>query len=89
MRVAAAVSERARQQQEVLRGPTSAVVLSQVQAPAATAQPIKVPQFVPPPRLMPRPTFQPQVRLCKTRLQTLTPPQTRVWPLLPLPPALR
>ncbi|XP_045894158.1 PHD finger protein 21A isoform X5 [Micropterus dolomieu] len=27
-----------------------------------TAQPIKVPQFVPPPRLMPRPTFQPQVR---------------------------
>ncbi|KAL1007035.1 hypothetical protein UPYG_G00081060 [Umbra pygmaea] len=28
----------------------------------ATAQPIKVPQFVPPPRLMPRPTFPPQVR---------------------------
>uniref|UniRef100_A0AAQ5Z9V0 PHD-type domain-containing protein n=1 Tax=Amphiprion ocellaris TaxID=80972 RepID=A0AAQ5Z9V0_AMPOC len=28
----------------------------------ATAQPIKVPQFVPPPRLTPRPTFQPQVR---------------------------
>nr|XP_040018401.1 PHD finger protein 21A isoform X6 [Gasterosteus aculeatus aculeatus] len=27
-----------------------------------TTQPIKVPQFVPPPRLMPRPTFQPQVR---------------------------
>uniref|UniRef100_A0A3Q3JI52 PHD-type domain-containing protein n=1 Tax=Monopterus albus TaxID=43700 RepID=A0A3Q3JI52_MONAL len=27
-----------------------------------TAQPIKVPQFVPPPRLTPRPTFQPQVR---------------------------
>ncbi|XP_028980711.2 PHD finger protein 21Aa isoform X3 [Esox lucius] len=28
----------------------------------ATAQPIKVPQFVPPPRLTPRPTFPPQVR---------------------------
>ncbi|XP_056272233.1 PHD finger protein 21A isoform X4 [Pseudoliparis swirei] len=27
-----------------------------------TTQPIKVPQFVPPPRLTPRPTFQPQVR---------------------------
>ncbi|XP_027131595.1 PHD finger protein 21A isoform X6 [Larimichthys crocea] len=27
-----------------------------------TAQPIKVPQFVPPPRLTPRPTYQPQVR---------------------------
>ncbi|XP_070827736.1 PHD finger protein 21A isoform X5 [Chaetodon trifascialis] len=27
-----------------------------------TAQPIKVPQFVPPPRLTPRPTFPPQVR---------------------------
>uniref|UniRef100_G3NYP3 PHD-type domain-containing protein n=1 Tax=Gasterosteus aculeatus aculeatus TaxID=481459 RepID=G3NYP3_GASAC len=27
-----------------------------------TTQPIKVSQFVPPPRLMPRPTFQPQVR---------------------------
>ncbi|XP_068595464.1 PHD finger protein 21A [Brachionichthys hirsutus] len=33
-----------------------------VQATTATAQPIKVPQFVPPPRLTPRPTFQPQVR---------------------------
>ncbi|XP_039470887.1 PHD finger protein 21A isoform X1 [Oreochromis aureus] len=29
---------------------------------AAAAQPIKVPQFVPPPRLTPRPAFQPQVR---------------------------
>ncbi|XP_041917520.1 PHD finger protein 21Aa isoform X3 [Alosa sapidissima] len=28
----------------------------------ATTQPIKVPQFVPPPRLTPRPTFLPQVR---------------------------
>ncbi|XP_063333560.1 PHD finger protein 21A isoform X2 [Pelmatolapia mariae] len=33
-----------------------------VQAAAAAAQPIKVPQFVPPPRLTPRPAFQPQVR---------------------------
>ncbi|XP_068452588.1 PHD finger protein 21A isoform X4 [Clinocottus analis] len=30
--------------------------------PTTTTQPIKVPQFVPPPRLTPRPTFQPQVR---------------------------
>ncbi|XP_030056708.1 PHD finger protein 21A isoform X2 [Microcaecilia unicolor] len=29
---------------------------------AATSQPIKVPQFIPPPRLTPRPTFLPQVR---------------------------
>ncbi|XP_036400308.1 PHD finger protein 21A-like isoform X2 [Megalops cyprinoides] len=28
----------------------------------ATAQPIKVPQFIPPPRLTPRPSFLPQVR---------------------------
>ncbi|KAM9854322.1 PHD finger protein 21A [Aulostomus maculatus] len=33
-----------------------------LQATATSAQPIKVPQFVPPPRLTPRPTFQPQVR---------------------------
>ncbi|XP_074533497.1 PHD finger protein 21A isoform X6 [Halichoeres trimaculatus] len=33
-----------------------------VQATTTSAQPIKVPQFVPPPRLTPRPTFQPQVR---------------------------
>ncbi|KAI2648530.1 PHD finger protein 21A [Labeo rohita] len=31
-----------------------------VQATTTSAQPIKVPQFVPPPRLTPRPTFQPQ-----------------------------
>ncbi|XP_036400310.1 PHD finger protein 21A-like isoform X4 [Megalops cyprinoides] len=37
------------------------VVSSQVQA-TATAQPIKVPQFIPPPRLTPRPSFLPQVR---------------------------
>lgn len=35
------------------------MVSSQVQA---TAQPIKVPQFIPPPRLTPRPTFLTQVR---------------------------
>ncbi|XP_069595812.1 PHD finger protein 21A isoform X4 [Ranitomeya imitator] len=29
---------------------------------ATTSQPIKVPQFIPPPRLTPRPTFLPQVR---------------------------
>uniref|UniRef100_A0A3B1K8U4 PHD finger protein 21A n=1 Tax=Astyanax mexicanus TaxID=7994 RepID=A0A3B1K8U4_ASTMX len=33
-----------------------------VQATTTAAQPIKVPQFVPPPRLTPRPTFLPQVR---------------------------
>lgn len=67
-------------QQPVLHGSTSAVVLSQVQATATTAQPIKVPQFVPPPRLMPRPTFQAQVRLRKTRLQPLTLPDPCVAP---------
>uniref|UniRef100_A0A8C5C6G9 PHD finger protein 21Ab n=1 Tax=Gadus morhua TaxID=8049 RepID=A0A8C5C6G9_GADMO len=37
--------------------------LQQVQATAnSSAQPIKVPQFVPPPRLTPRPSLQPQVR---------------------------
>lgn len=67
-----AANESVFEQQKVLHRSTSAVVLSQVQATTTTAQPIKVPQFVPPPRLMPRPTFQPQVRPCKTRLQTLT-----------------
>uniref|UniRef100_A0A3B4T6T2 PHD finger protein 21A n=1 Tax=Seriola dumerili TaxID=41447 RepID=A0A3B4T6T2_SERDU len=41
------------------------LVSKNVQATTTTttsAQPIKVPQFVPPPRLTPRPTFQPQVR---------------------------
>jgi hypothetical protein len=52
-----------------------AVVLSQVQATTTptSAQPVKVPQFVPPPRLTPRPTFQPQVRPSKTRPLTLIP----------------
>ncbi|XP_041651462.1 PHD finger protein 21A isoform X2 [Cheilinus undulatus] len=33
-----------------------------MQATTTSAQPIKVPQFVPPPRMTPRPTYQPQVR---------------------------
>ncbi|XP_069821442.1 PHD finger protein 21A [Dendropsophus ebraccatus] len=33
-----------------------------LQVQATTSQPIKVPQFIPPPRLTPRPTFLPQVR---------------------------
>ncbi|XP_034152881.1 PHD finger protein 21Aa isoform X6 [Esox lucius] len=45
----------------------------------ATAQPIKVPQFVPPPRLTPRPTFPPQVR---SKPATVTP----TVPIAPAPP---
>uniref|UniRef100_A0A3Q2QWQ9 PHD finger protein 21A n=1 Tax=Fundulus heteroclitus TaxID=8078 RepID=A0A3Q2QWQ9_FUNHE len=54
--------------------------LQQLQAAttASSAQPIKVPQFVAPPRLTPRPTFQPQVR---PRLAT----PTNV-PIAPAPP---
>ncbi|XP_034443019.1 PHD finger protein 21A isoform X2 [Hippoglossus hippoglossus] len=37
-------------------------IVVQATTTTTTAQPIKVPQFVPPPRLTPRPTFQPQVR---------------------------
>ncbi|CAH2325905.1 PHD finger 21A isoform X4 [Pelobates cultripes] len=33
-----------------------------LQVQATSSQPIKVPQFIPPPRLTPRPTFLPQVR---------------------------
>ncbi|XP_069028809.1 PHD finger protein 21A isoform X2 [Embiotoca jacksoni] len=40
----------------------NAMVVQATTTTTATAQPIKVPQFVPPPRLTPRPTFQPQVR---------------------------
>ncbi|XP_064831646.1 PHD finger protein 21A-like isoform X3 [Oncorhynchus masou masou] len=47
----------------------------------ATAQPIKVPQFIPPPRLMPRPTFVPQVRP-----NPATPTPTPTVPIAPLPP---
>uniref|UniRef100_A0A8C6PNG0 PHD finger protein 21A n=1 Tax=Nothobranchius furzeri TaxID=105023 RepID=A0A8C6PNG0_NOTFU len=50
----------------------------QATSTSASAQPIKVPQFVPPPRLTPRPTFQPQVR---PRLAT----PTNV-PIAPAPP---
>ncbi|KAM6937387.1 PHD finger protein 21A [Xenentodon cancila] len=42
--------------------PVRLVSKNAVVVQATTAQPIKVPQFVPPPRLTPRPTFQPQVR---------------------------
>uniref|UniRef100_A0A8C7DGL5 PHD finger protein 21Aa n=1 Tax=Oncorhynchus kisutch TaxID=8019 RepID=A0A8C7DGL5_ONCKI len=54
------------------------MVSSQVQA---TAQPIKVPQFIPPPRLMPRPTFVPQVRP-----NPATPTPTPTVPIAPVPP---
>ncbi|XP_031664838.1 PHD finger protein 21A isoform X4 [Oncorhynchus kisutch] len=47
----------------------------------ATAQPIKVPQFIPPPRLMPRPTFVPQVRP-----NPATPTPTPTVPIAPVPP---
>uniref|UniRef100_A0AAZ3QZY8 PHD-type domain-containing protein n=1 Tax=Oncorhynchus tshawytscha TaxID=74940 RepID=A0AAZ3QZY8_ONCTS len=45
----------------------------------ATAQPIKVPQFVPPPRLTPRPTFLTQVRP-----KPATPTPTSMVPIAPL-----
>ncbi|XP_016099511.1 PHD finger protein 21A-like isoform X2 [Sinocyclocheilus grahami] len=45
-----------------------------------SAQPIKVPQFVPPPRLTPRPTFQPQVRP--------KPPMPINVPIAPAPPPM-
>ncbi|XP_056243000.1 PHD finger protein 21A isoform X8 [Seriola aureovittata] len=40
----------------------NAMVVQATTTTTTSAQPIKVPQFVPPPRLTPRPTFQPQVR---------------------------
>uniref|UniRef100_A0A8C7TYG6 PHD finger protein 21Aa n=1 Tax=Oncorhynchus mykiss TaxID=8022 RepID=A0A8C7TYG6_ONCMY len=45
----------------------------------ATAQPIKVPQFIPPPRLTPRPTFLTQVRP-----KPATPTPTSMVPIAPL-----
>ncbi|KTG35623.1 hypothetical protein cypCar_00021949 [Cyprinus carpio] len=51
-----------------------------VQATTTSAQPIKVPQFVPPPRLTPRPTFQPQVRP--------KPPTPINVPIAPAPPPM-
>ncbi|KAM9376239.1 PHD finger protein 21A [Pholidichthys leucotaenia] len=51
-----------------------------VQATTNTTQPIKVPQFVPPPRLTPRPTFQPQVRP-----KPVTPTNVPIAPAPPLP----
>ncbi|XP_059401720.1 PHD finger protein 21A-like isoform X2 [Carassius carassius] len=51
-----------------------------VQATTTSAQPIKVPQFVPPPRLTPRPTYQPQVRP--------KPPTPINVPIAPAPPPM-
>ncbi|XP_016318223.1 PHD finger protein 21A isoform X4 [Sinocyclocheilus anshuiensis] len=51
-----------------------------VQATTTSAQPIRVPQFVPPPRLTPRPTFQPQVRP--------KPPTPINVPIAPAPPPM-
>ncbi|XP_030630013.1 PHD finger protein 21A [Chanos chanos] len=50
-----------------------------VQATTTSTQPIKVPQFVPPPRLTPRPTFLPQVR-------PKTPVPNNTVPIAPAPP---
>ncbi|KAM9423185.1 PHD finger protein 21A-like isoform 5-T8 [Salvelinus alpinus] len=47
----------------------------------ATARPIKVPQFIPPPRLTPRPTFLTQVRP-----KPATPAPTSTVPIAPAPP---
>ncbi|XP_035391309.1 PHD finger protein 21A [Electrophorus electricus] len=49
-----------------------------VQASTTSTQPIKVPQFVPPPRLTPRPTFLPQVRTKPTAPNNV--------PIAPAPP---
>ncbi|XP_026094442.1 PHD finger protein 21A-like isoform X6 [Carassius auratus] len=51
-----------------------------VQATTTSAQHIKVPQFVPPPRLTPRPTYQPQVRP--------KPPTPINVPIAPAPPPM-
>uniref|UniRef100_A0A8D0GCB6 PHD finger protein 21A n=1 Tax=Sphenodon punctatus TaxID=8508 RepID=A0A8D0GCB6_SPHPU len=48
-------------QQQQSTGPSSNLIGSQ-QVQATPPQPIKVPQFIPPPRLTPRPNFLPQVR---------------------------
>ncbi|XP_068116952.1 PHD finger protein 21A isoform X7 [Hyperolius riggenbachi] len=47
---------------------------------ATTSQPIKVPQFIPPPRLTPRPTFLPQVRPKPTAQNNI--------PIAPAPPPM-
>ncbi|XP_041851986.1 PHD finger protein 21A isoform X6 [Melanotaenia boesemani] len=57
----------------------NAVVVQATTTTSSSAQPIKVPQFVPPPRLTPRPTFQPQ----QVRPKLATP--TNI-PIAPAPP---
>uniref|UniRef100_A0A3Q2PUN4 PHD finger protein 21A n=1 Tax=Fundulus heteroclitus TaxID=8078 RepID=A0A3Q2PUN4_FUNHE len=66
------------QSSEPVRLVSKNAVVLQAATTASSAQPIKVPQFVAPPRLTPRPTFQPQVR---PRLAT----PTNV-PIAPAPP---
>ncbi|XP_068116947.1 PHD finger protein 21A isoform X2 [Hyperolius riggenbachi] len=51
-----------------------------LQVQATTSQPIKVPQFIPPPRLTPRPTFLPQVRPKPTAQNNI--------PIAPAPPPM-
>ncbi|XP_014824342.1 PREDICTED: PHD finger protein 21A isoform X1 [Poecilia mexicana] len=66
------------QSSEPVRLVSKNAVVLQATTTSSSAQPIRVPQFVPPPRLTPRPTFQPQVR---PRLAT----PTNV-PIAPAPP---
>ncbi|KAM4553158.1 PHD finger protein 21A isoform 2-T2 [Fundulus diaphanus] len=68
------------QSSEPVRLVSKNAVVLQAATTTSSAQPIKVPQFVPPPRLTPRPTFQPQVR---PRLAT----PTNV-PIAPAPPPM-
>uniref|UniRef100_A0A7N6B9R3 PHD-type domain-containing protein n=1 Tax=Anabas testudineus TaxID=64144 RepID=A0A7N6B9R3_ANATE len=55
-------SKLTNQSSEPVRLVSKNAMVVQATTTTTTAQPIKVPQFVPPPRLTPRPTFQPQVR---------------------------
>ncbi|XP_054883451.1 PHD finger protein 21A isoform X4 [Poeciliopsis prolifica] len=66
------------QSSEPVRLVSKNAMVLQATTTSSSAQPIRVPQFVPPPRLTPRPTFQPQVR---PRLAT----PTNV-PIAPAPP---
>uniref|UniRef100_A0A087Y2X8 PHD finger protein 21A n=1 Tax=Poecilia formosa TaxID=48698 RepID=A0A087Y2X8_POEFO len=49
------------QSSEPVRLVSKNAVVLQATTTSSSAQPIRVPQFVPPPRLTPRPTFQPQL----------------------------
>ncbi|XP_028286003.1 PHD finger protein 21A isoform X2 [Parambassis ranga] len=55
-------SKLTNQSSEPVRLVSKNAMVVQATTTTTSAQPIKVPQFVPPPRLTPRPTFQPQVR---------------------------